>query len=71
MEIGSNKDEEDEEAVLDDEGNPVPGLFINHSMMVLPGGLPVQEKGAFEAEGGDDDEAQEQENSISGVSKGE
>jgi len=62
------QDEDSEEAVLDDEGNPVPGLFICHSTEVLPGGLPVQEKGAFEGEGGDDDEAQEVENSIAGNS---
>ena len=53
--------------MLDDEGNPVPGLFICHSCEVLPGGLPVQEKGAFEADDGGDDEQQEVQNSIAGV----
>ena len=67
LEIGSNKDEDSEEAVLDDEGNPVPGLFICHSTEVLPGGVPVQEKGEFEAEG-DDEEVVEKENSIAGPS---
>ena len=46
----------------------MPGLFICHSCEVLPGGMPVQEKGAFEGEGGADDEAQEVENSIAGNS---
>ena len=46
----------------------MPGLYICASCEVLPGGMPVQEKGAFEGEGGDDDEAQEVENSISGNS---
>ena len=31
----------------------MPGLFICASCEVLPGGMPVQEKGAFEGEGGE------------------
>ena len=67
LEVGSNKDEDSEEAVLDDEGNPVPGLFICHSMEVLPGGAPIVEKGEFDAPG-KEDEATEKENSIAGAS---
>ena len=67
LEVGSNKDEDSEEAVLDDEGNPVPGLFICHSMEVLPGGAPIVEKGEFDAPV-EEDEAMEKENSIAGAS---
>jgi len=65
LEVTAAGRDEDKQPVLDDDGTPVPGLFQMTSTMVTPGGF-VQEKGAFDAEGGEEDEAIEQQNSISG-----
>jgi ubiquitin len=65
LEVTAAGRDEDKLPVLDDDGTPVPGLFQMTSTMVTPGGF-VQEKGAFDAEGGEEDEAIEQQNSISG-----
>jgi len=53
--------------VLDEEGNPVPGLFMVTSSEVIPGGY-AQEAEAFGGGGDEADEAQEKENSVSGPS---
>jgi ubiquitin len=65
LEVTAAGRDEEKLPVLDDDGTPVPGLFQMTSTMVTPGGF-VQEKGAFDAEGGEEDDAIEQQNSISG-----
>jgi len=65
LEVTAVGRDEEKLPVLDEDGAAVPGLFQMTSTMVTPGGF-VQEKGAFDAEGGEEDEAAEQQNSISG-----
>jgi large subunit ribosomal protein L40e len=53
--------------VLDDEGNPVPGLFMVDSREVVPGGYEAP-KEEFGGGGDEGDEVAEKENSVSGPS---
>jgi len=53
--------------VMDDDGNPVPGLTMVTSTEVLPGGFAAPEE-AFGGGGEEEDEAVEKENSVSGPS---